>query len=113
MAGHRETAEGDASQPGYYISSLTAPAPKLRVVIGGHWIIENSLHRTLDATFREDQRRLRKGYGPQNLATLRRIAHIRLQNEITLKVGIQGKQCNAGWRDDYLLKVLSDKTRLP
>ena len=47
---------------------------------------------------------MRKAHGPQNLATLRQISHNLLEN--TLKVGIQGKRLNAGWREDYLLKVL-------
>ncbi len=93
-------------QPRYCLSSSPAPAGLLLDAIRGHWSIDNSLHWTLDATFREDQWRLRKDHGPQNLATLRRISHNLLKNENTLKVGIQGKRLNAGWREDYLLKVL-------
>ena len=106
VVGHRETVEGSASQPRYYISSLAAPAGQLQDAVRGHWSIENSLHWTLDVTFREDQCRVRKDHGPQNLATLRQISHNLLKNENTLKVGIQGKRLNAGWREDYLLKVL-------
>ena len=106
VVGHRETVEGSASQPRYYISSLAASAGQLQDAVRGHWSIENSLHWTLDVTFREDQCRVRKDHGPQNLATLRQISHNLLKNENTLKVGIQGKRLNAGWREDYLLKVL-------
>ena len=49
---------------------------------------------------------MRKNHGPQNLATLRQISHNLLKNEDTLKVGIQGKLLNAGWRKDELLRVL-------
>ena len=106
VVGHRETVEGSASQPRYYISSRAAPAGQLLDAVRGHWSIENSLHWTLDVTFREDQCRVRKDHGPQNLATLRQISHNLLKNENTLKVGIQGKRLNAGWNEDYLLKVL-------
>ena len=71
-----------------------------------HWSIENSLHWSLDVTFREDQSRVRKGHGPRNMATLRQIAHNLLKRETSLKVGIQGKRLQAGWKEDYLLKVL-------
>ncbi len=57
-------------------------------------------------TFGEDQCRVRKDYAPQNMATLRQIGHNLLKNENTLKAGIQGKRLNAGWHEDYLLKVL-------
>ena len=87
VVGHRETAEGSTSQPRCYISSLAAPAGQLLAAIRGHWSIENSLHWTLDVTFREDQCRVRKDHGPQNLATLRQISHNLLKNENTLKVG--------------------------
>ena len=106
VVGHRQTAEGGTSQPRYYISSLAGSAEQLLATIRSHWSIENSLHWTLDVTFREDQCRIRKDHGPQNVNTLRQIGHNLLKNETTLKVGIQGKRLNAGWDEDYLLKVL-------
>ena len=106
VVGHRTTAAGDASQPRYYISSLAGSAEQLLATVRSHWSIENSLHWTLDVSFREDQCRVRKDHGPQNINTLRQIGHNLLKNERTLKVGIQGKRLNAGWDEDYLLKVL-------
>ena len=106
VMGHRQTHEGSNSQPRYYISSLAASAEQLLAVIRSHWSIENSLHWTLDVTFREDQCRVRKDNGPQNINTLRQIGHNLLKNEKTLKVGIQGKRLNAGWDENYLLTVL-------
>ena len=106
VVGHRQTTADCTSQPRYYISSLAGSAEQLLAAIRGHWSIENSLHWTLDVTFREDQCRVRKDHGPQNMNILRQIGHNLLKNEKTLKVGIQGKRLNAGWDEDYLLKVL-------
>ena len=50
VVGHRETAEGSASQLRYYISSLAASAEQLLAAVRSHWSIENSLHWTLDVT---------------------------------------------------------------
>ena len=106
VVGQRQTIEGGANQPRYYISSLAGAAEQLLSVFRSHWSIENSRHWTLDVTFREDQCRVRKDNGPQNMNILRQIGHNLLKNERTLKVGIQGKRLNAGWDEDYLLKVL-------
>ena len=110
VSARRETAQGATVQSRYYISSLEAPAGKMLEAVRQHWSIENSLHWTLhwtlDVTFNEDQCRVRKDYAPQNLAALRQISHNLLKKETSLKVGIQGKRLQAGWREDYLLKVL-------
>jgi hypothetical protein len=70
-----------------------------------HWWIENSLHWVLDVTFREDDSRIRKGYGAENMATLRRLAISLLKREST-KQSIATKRLMAAWDDDYLFRVL-------
>ena len=106
VVGRRDTDEGTTEQPRYYISSLDASAERLLETVRRHWSIENGLHWSLDVTFGEDQCRIRKEYAPQNMATLRQVSHNLLKRETSLKVGIQGKRLQAGWREDYLLKVL-------
>ncbi len=106
VAGRRETETGTTAQARYYISSLAGSAGQLLAAVRTHWSIENSLHWSLDVTFREDQSRIRLDHSPQNMATLRQISHNLLKRETSLKVGIQGKRLQAGWKEDYLLKVL-------
>ena len=106
VVGRRDTGTDVTVQPRYYISSLDVAAERLLAAARAHWSIENSLHWTLDVTFREDQSRIRLDHSPQNMATLRQISHNLLKRETSLKVGIQGKRLQAGWREDYLLKVL-------
>ncbi len=91
----------------YYISSLAADAKELNRVIRSHWSIENSLHWVLDIGFREDESRIRKDHGPENMATLRHIALNLLKQDRSIKVGIKSKRKNAGWDERYLLRVLN------
>jgi predicted transposase YbfD/YdcC len=58
----------------YYITSSARSAAMLGEACRGHWGIENKLHWTLDVTFQEDLSRLRKGYGAQNMALVRKFA---------------------------------------
>ena len=106
VVGRREAETGITVQPRYFISSLDASANQLLATVRAHWSIENSLHWSLDVAFGEDLSRVRKDHGPKNMATLRQISHNLLKRESSLKVGIQGKRLQAGWREDYLIKVL-------
>ena len=106
VTAQREMATGTSVQSRYYISSLASQAKTLLEAARSHWGIENSLHWSLDVTFREDHSRVRKDHGPQNLAVLRQIALNMLKQETTLKRGVQGKRLKAGWVEDYLLEVL-------
>lgn len=74
VVGRRDTDTGITVQPRYYISSLDVSAERLLEAVRAHWSIENSLHWSLDVTFREDQSRVRKDHSPQNMATLRQIS---------------------------------------
>jgi predicted transposase YbfD/YdcC len=90
----------------YFITSLPPDAHHLLDVARTHWHIENRLHWVLDIAFREDENRVRKDHGPQNLAVLRHLALNLLKHETSLKVGIKAKRLRAGWDHRYLLKVL-------
>ncbi|MDA0265154.1 MAG: ISAs1 family transposase [Chloroflexi bacterium] len=91
----------------YFISSLPGDAKQLLWAVREHWGIENSLHWVLDIAFREDESRVRKGHGPENLATMRHMALNMIRRETSSKGGVKARRLRAGWDEDYLLKVLS------
>ena len=91
----------------FYISSLDANAKRILKATRQHWSIENGLHWVLDIAFNEDRSRVRKDHAPANLAVLRHMAVNLLKQETSAKGGIKAKRLQAGWNEDYLLKVLS------
>jgi hypothetical protein len=69
--------------------------------------IENSLHWVLDATFREDDCRVRKGQAPQNFSTLRKFALTLLRNDATYpKRSLRGRRDTADRLPDYRASLL-------
>jgi predicted transposase YbfD/YdcC len=91
----------------YFISSLSGiNAETVGRMVRSHWGIENKLHWSLDVSFGEDDCRIRKGFGAENVSRLRRIALNLLKQEKTAKCGIKAKQHKAGWDEQYMLKVL-------
>jgi predicted transposase YbfD/YdcC len=90
-----------------FISSMPAKVKKIAQAVRSHWGIETSLHWVLDVSFREDESRLRKDHGQENMGLLRRLAASLLHNETTCKGGVGCKRKCAGWNDDYLMKVLA------
>lgn len=61
----------------HYVTSLDVRkygAARLLELVRGHWGVENQLHWCLDVCLGDDQSRVRKDYGAQNLAVIRRQA---------------------------------------
>ncbi|MCZ0937479.1 MAG: ISAs1 family transposase [Caldilineaceae bacterium] len=103
----RQLPESTSYATRYFISSLSPDAKLLLHATRSHWSIENSVHWVLDVAFREDDSRIRKGHAQHNLAILRRLALNLLHREKSAKIGMAAKRKRAGWKTDYLLKVLS------
>jgi hypothetical protein len=62
---------------------------------------------SLDVTFNEDSKRVRKDNAPENLALLHKFAYNVLELEKTHKRSMKAKRFNASLRLDYLEKVLN------
>jgi predicted transposase YbfD/YdcC len=100
-----ESRTKSTNEVGCYISSLDMDVRQFARVVQGHWRIENTLHWSLDVTFREDENRTRNRYAADNLAWLKRCA-ISLLKQQKDKVIIVMRRRMAGWSVDYLAKVL-------
>lgn len=96
----------------YYISSRPANAEEHSRIIRSHWAIENSLHWVLDVVFREDDSRIRTKNAAENMAMIKHVAMNKLraaQSQWPRKVSLKGLRKAAGWDDDSLLSILSQR----
>jgi len=93
----------------YYISSVRNDASGFQSKIRSHWAVENKLHWTLDVAFSENASRKRAGNTAQNYSILLKIALNLLKNETSKKRSIKSKRLEAGWNEDYLLRILNLK----
>lgn len=106
----RQVGDKITEETRYFITSHgNITAKRMAYLIRQHWGIENSLHWVLDVIYGEDQCRVRKGNGDQNLALLRKISLNMFKREKTLKASLRRKRLRAGWDNNYLLKILAIK----
>jgi predicted transposase YbfD/YdcC len=94
-----------SSEVRYYITSFGQKVGRLAEAVRGHWGIENSLHWVLDVSFREDDSRLRTGYGAENFAVIRHIALNLLKREPSTG-SLKRKRYKAALSNEFRSNVL-------
>lgn len=87
-----------------YICSAPLDIDRIADGARGHWGVE-SMHWLLDVQFKDDQSRYRTGYGPENMACLRRFA-LGLVRANSSKKSVKTKRKMAGWNPELLLEIL-------
>ena len=106
----REIKSKTTTEIRYYITSCSADANFLNKAIRAHWGIE-SVHWVLDITFREDESRIRKGDGPENIAMLRHLALNAMKKFTGIKDSVASKIRRAMFsdqiREDVLKQVMN------
>ena len=90
----------------YFLSSCADDPAALARAIRTHWSIENGLHWVLDATFREDDSRVRDRNAARNLALLRKVALNPVGRDRTSKASVRARRKKAAWNDGYMLQLL-------
>lgn len=93
----------------YFISSARLTPYRAAEAIRTHWGVE-SLHRVLDVVFKEDQSRLRRGHGAQNMALVRRLA-FNLVRAGRGKRSIKTARKAAGWDPSFLASLIAPQAR--
>lgn len=93
----------------YFISSAPLTPERAAEAIRNHWGIE-SMHWVLDVIFKEDQSRLRRGHGAQNMALVRRLA-FNMVRAGKGKRSIKTARKAAGWSTDTLQAIVTPTAR--
>ena len=91
----------------FYISSCQPSAELLLNASRKHWAIENSLHWTLDVTFREDESRIRKEAAPENYAIFRHIALNIIRRNTSIDASVKRKRHMAALNDDVRTTLIN------
>ncbi len=89
----------------YHLSSRSLSAKDYLNAARAPWSVENGLHWVLDVTFDEDRARNRKDHGPENLATLRKLA-LNILNRARPDISVRRKRKRAGWSNDFARSIL-------
>jgi len=95
----------------YHLCSISEQAKQYATAVRGHWGIENSLHWILDVVFMEDSSRIRKDYGPENMALVRHVFYNLLKNDKATKLSMRKKKLKAEWSHDYAMSLVFGNIR--
>lgn len=95
----------ESSEVRYYALSRYLSGKRFAEAVRGHWAIE-SMHWTLDVTFREDDSRTRERTLANNLSWLRRFA-VSLLKRHPAKDSLRGKMLSCAYNPDFLAEVLT------
>lgn len=102
----REIGDKIETETRYYITSLPADAKLLAKAIRSHWGIENTLHWTMDVTFREDHSRIRKCNAPENFAIMRRAVFSIIKRNKPSGISVKKAQFKALMNPQFASKML-------
>lgn len=114
IVGNSETAPEsvtESTEVRFFIGSRDASAKTYGTALRGHWGIENTLHWQLDVGFGEDENRVSKRNGAENLALVRRLA-LSLLKQHPSKQSIACKRLNAALDTAFLEEVLLGSSKL-
>ena len=92
----------------YYISGLRLGVKQFARAVRSHWGIENTCHRSLDVTYREDESRIRDTNLRENVAWLNRFTLSLLKQHKNGKcMAMNRRRCS--WNDIVIQQVLTGK----
>jgi len=94
----------EQKEDSYYISTHD----NAQIIANGirkHWGIENKVHWVLDVIFNEDYSRKRAGNAAKNFTNINRIA-LNVLRADDRRISIKRKRNLAGWKNDYMEKLL-------
>lgn len=106
VTSERHIDEKCSTEQRYYISSHSLNAERLNSIIRNHWGVENSLHWTLDMTFKEDDSRIRRGHAAEVMNVLRKLALNTVKLNETRKASMKRKLKMAALDDDFRAELL-------
>ena len=103
---YHESKQGDkvSEELRYFIGSRVATAKVYGHALRNHWGIENTLHWQLDVSFDEDNNRVTRRHGAENLALVRRLA-LSLLKQHPGKESIACKRLHAALDPEFLLEI--------
>lgn len=103
-----KTSNKKGEETRYYISSVKNLSQEWAMQLArNHWSIENRLHWQLDVTMREDQKRHRSGFAPENLSLLRKL-FLNMAYARNEKISKKKLLKKIAWDEEFARKILHD-----